>query len=328
MKTITYKGKTLETINWQPLTQEEFEQLKVEYYKKPDFTLVEKELINLKKGKVKYTSIEKYYFRELMSKVNLYHSKWCIEDVFECKELLEFFYSKTLKNEKVFPKDKPLISNIETAIRLGGKGVASKPSNFPIKHVDEIIEKYNVNGNYYDPCCGWGVRLMSALRNNVNYFGTDPNFLLVDKLNELCGDYKRVNRENGAMVDIRATGSEIKHNDWVGKMGLCFTSPPYFNLEDYKVGEQSWKEGDSYEKWLDCYLKPTLDNIKSYLIDGGYLAININNFANYNLVQDVKTIAKEKGFNYVTTHELKNIQRTNSNGGFNDNREGIMVFQK
>ena len=57
MKTITYKGKTLETINWQPLTQEEFEQLKVEYYKKPDFTLVEKELINLKKGKVKYTSI-------------------------------------------------------------------------------------------------------------------------------------------------------------------------------------------------------------------------------------------------------------------------------
>lgn len=255
MKTIQYKGKTLETVNWKEMTDELYQQLKQEYYEKPSFTLVQKELINLKNGKVKYTNIEKYYFRELMSKVVLHHSKWSIEDVFNHKELLEFFYAKTMKNEKVFPKDKPLITNIETSIRLGGKGVASKPSNFPIKHADEILKLYNVNGNYYDPSCGWGVRLMSALRNGLNYFGTDPNYLLVEQLENLACDYKKVNGDNGKAVDIRPTGSEVFHEDWVGKMGLCFTSPPYFNLEDYKIGDQSWEEGTSYESWLKNYLR-------------------------------------------------------------------------
>lgn len=328
MKTIQYKGKTLETIHWKPMSDELHGQLKEEFYKKPEFALVQKEMINLKNGKVKYTNIEKYYFRELMSKVVLYHSKWSIEDVFNHKELLESFYAKTFKNEKVYPKDKSLISNIETSFRLGGKGVASKPSNFPIKHVDEILSLYNVNDNYYDPSCGWGVRLMSALRNNVNYFGTDPNYLLVEQLENLASDYKKVNGDNGKIVDIRATGSEVFHEDWVGKMGVCFTSPPYFNLEDYKIGDQSWEEGVTYESWLNNFLEPTIENAKKYLVSGGYLAININNFANFDLVGDVKNIALSKGFVYVTTHTLKNIQRVKSSGGVNDNSEGIMVFQK
>lgn len=328
MKTINYKGKTLETIHWRAMSDELHEQLKKQYYEKPSFELVKREFINLKMGKVKYTNIERYYFRELMSKVVLHHSKWSIEDVFNYKELLESFYDKTFKNEKVYPQDKPLISNVETSFRLGGKGVASKPSNFPIKHADEILKLYNVNDNYYDPSCGWGVRLMSALRNDVNYYGTDPNYLLVDQLKTLAHDYKKVNGDNDKTVDIRPTGSECFQEDWVGKMGLCFTSPPYFNLEDYKIGSQSWNEGVSYEAWLTQFLKPTIENTKEYLIEGGYLAININNFGQFNLVEDVKEIALSLGFSYVTTHTLENIKRVKSNGGFNDNSEGIMVFQK
>ncbi len=328
MKTIEYKGRVLNTIHHKEMSHELAQELKEAYYEKPNFELVKKEFKNLANGKVKYTNIERYYFRELMSKVVLHHSKWSIEDVFECKELLELFYSKTLKNDKVFPQDQPLIRNIETAFRLGGKGVAAKPSNFPIKYADEIINTYNINGNYYDPSCGWGVRLMSSLRNNVNYFGTDPNYMLVDQLKQLSNDYKEVNPSNNSSVDIRACGSEILQEDWINKMGLCFTSPPYFNLEDYKIGEQSWNENVTYQQWLDNYLSPTLDNIKQYLIEGGHLAININNFDNYNLVEDVMNLATQKGFVYQTTHTLKNIKRANSNGGLNDNSEGIMVFKK
>lgn len=328
MKTIHYKGQTVKTIHWKEMSTEQQQTLKQEYYRKPDFKLVEREFKNLKSGKVKYTNIEKYYFRELMSKVVLHHSKWSIEDVFNNKELLESFYAKTFKNDKVYPQDQPLIKNIETSFRLGGKGIASKPTNFPIKTADEILELYNLNGNYYDPSCGWGVRLMSALRNDLNYFGTDPNYLLVDQLNKLARDYKQVNGDNGKVIDIRPTGSEHFHPDWVGKMGCVFTSPPYFNLEDYKIGAQSWSEGVTYDMWLQEYLTPTIENVKEYLIEGGYLIININNFGGFDLVNDVKRLAREKDLSYITTHTLKNIKRPNSKGGVNDNSEGIMVFQK
>ena len=57
-----------------------------------------------------------------------------------------------------------------------------KPSNFPIKTVDYIINKYNINDKYYDFSCGWGVRLLSSFRNNISYYGTDPNNILVQRL--------------------------------------------------------------------------------------------------------------------------------------------------
>ena len=46
-----------------------------------------------------------------------------------------------------------------------------------------------------------------------------------------------------------------------------------------------------YEQWKINYLYPTLKNNKKYLIDGGYLAINIKNVNGHPLCEDV--------YNYV-----------------------------
>ena len=50
-----------------------------------------------------------YYFKDLMSKVKLYSCKWTVEEVFECKDLVSFFISKTEDNKNVFEsiKDNP-----------------------------------------------------------------------------------------------------------------------------------------------------------------------------------------------------------------------------
>lgn len=213
-------------------------------------------------------------------------------------------------------------------MRLGGKGVCSKPANFPIKTVDQILEKYNVNNYWYDFSCGWGDRLMGALKNKVNYLGTDPNYLLTERLKKLTLDYKKVNNLNRGIVDIRTQGSESFIPDWENKVGLAFSSPPYFYLEDYKIGNQSFKEGVSYEEWKENYLRPTIKNIKKYLIDNGNFLLNINNFLNYNLVEDTKKIAEQEGFTFVEYYQLDNIKRCNSKNGFNDNSEKIMVFRK
>lgn len=268
-----------------------------------------------------------------MAKTLIYFNKWSIEEVFEHKPLVEFFMGKANNNKKVFPDTMTNCQKIETAFRLCGKGVASKPANFPIKTVDEILENYNINNNYYDFSCGWGARLTSALKNKVNYYGTDPNYLLTEKLEQLGKDYKETLKQD-TIVDIRTQGSEIFVPEWENKIGVAFSSPPYFYLEDYKIGNQSYKEGTSYEEWKENYLKPTFRNIYYYLIKEGYFILNINNFKEFNLVEDSIEIAKEIGFELIGEHKLKNIKRCygttsiDNKGGINDNSERILVFMK
>ena len=117
---IEYKGQTLDTIYYEKVDDDVREKLKNEYYKLPDFELVKRQLINIKNGGSKINHITNYYFKDLMSKVQLYHSKWSIEDVFNCNDLIGYFIAKTKTNEKIYPSNTPLIKNIETSFRLGG----------------------------------------------------------------------------------------------------------------------------------------------------------------------------------------------------------------
>ena len=313
-------GKTLESYHKYDLSDEKYMELLEQYYEKPKLDDVIKNIDTLKNGGTMMTQVDRYFFKEIYSKVRLYHSKWSISEVFEHKGLLGYFYAKTLLNDKIFNKTD--IQNIETAMRLGGKGVCLKPTMFPIKTVDYILERYNVK-NYHDYCCGWGDRLTSAMKNEVNYYGTDVNYELVEKLIE----YKDLWNPN-SKVDIRCQGSEFLVDEWIGKMDLSFSSPPYFNLEDYKIGNQSYKEGITYEQWLENYIKPTIKNSVSYLNKDGKFAINVNNFDKYELKKDVYDICISLGLIHLEDIKLKNIERTNSKGKLNDNSEIIMVFNK
>lgn len=323
---ISYKGQTLETIMVNELSVEDFEWLRKKHYEKPKRSEIVNEIANMVSNNgITMTKIEQYYFRELMSRTKVYYNKWSIKDLFDYKPLLDYMYSRTLTNDKVFTGD--LHQNIETAIRIGGKGVASKVANFPIKTVDQVLKGLLNNNNYYDMSCGWGARLLSALKNNVNYYGTDPNYLLVDKLNELVSDWKDITKTK-PNVDIRPHGSEKFVKEWENIMGLCFTSPPYFYLEDYGVGEQSYKQGTTYQEWLSNYLEPTIKNCHRYLIDKGLLAINIKDFSKYKLEQDTKNISENNGFVFVGVFELENIARVKSTGELGDSNENIMIFAK
>ena len=327
LKIIKHNGQVLETKFYKYISDEMCEEIRKEYYTKPDIKKVENNIKKIYNGGKLLTNITNYYFKDLMAKTKLYHSKWSIEEVFECNDLIRHFYAKTLENDKVYPPKNTLIKNIETALRLGGKGVASKPSNFPINYVDVVLKKYNVNDNYYDFSCGWGVRMLGALRNNINYFGTDPNYLLTNRLKELYENFKKINNIK-VNADIRTQGSQYFIEEWEGKIGVAFSSPPYFGLEDYKIGDQSYKNGITYNEWKIEYLDKTIKNIYRYLIPNGYLIININNYKNFDLVGDTKEICLKNKFKFIETLHLENIKRSNSKGGLNDNSEGMFVFQK
>lgn len=324
---IEYNGQILETIHWKEISQEKYNELKQQFYEKPEFKVVQKQFLSIANGGTINNEITNYYVKDLMCKTRIYYNKYSIEDVFNCKQLVEHFYAKVQENKKVYHDTDSDIKKIETAFRIGGKGIASKPANFPIKTIDMILKKYNVNNNWYDFSCGWGARLTGALKNKVNYYGTDPNYLLTERLEQLAKDYNETTWQK-LNYDIRTQGSEIFIPEWENKIGLAFSSPPYFYLEDYKVGNQSFKEGTTYQQWKDNYLELTIKNIYSYLIDGGYFILNINNFDKYKLVEDSIELATKNGFTLIGEHTLENISRCKENGDFNDNNERILIFSK
>lgn len=330
MKIIEYKGKKYETTYDFPLLdKEKLEYLRKEYYKKPLFNDVKREFICISKGGSKNTNITNYYVRDLMDKTLNSKTKWSIEDVMQNDELLSLFWYRTTLNKKVFLDTDSVRRKIDTIFRIGAMGLVSRPSNFPIKNVDEILEKYNINNNWYDFSCGWGARLIGALKNKINYYGTEPNYLLTERLNGLANDYKKTLNQD-TIVDIRTQGSEEFIPEWENKMGVAFSSPPYFDLEDYKIGNQSYKEGTSYQQWLDNYLEPTIKNIYKYLIDDGVFLINIKNLIEYKLVDDVFNIAKKVGFNFIEAIPLELCKKSNikEKSGFSGINEQIYVFAK
>ena len=57
---------------------------------------------------------------------------------------------------------------------------------------------------------------------------------------------------------------------------LIFTSPPYFDREQYSADEeQSFRAYPQYEDWRDNFLKPTLENCYHSLRDDRYILWNI-----------------------------------------------------
>lgn len=343
-KIITYKGRSFNSSISEPMTDEEMQDV-VEYiYRPADEREVDAEIVSMSEGGVKISAITRRYFLDLMYETRNGQDAWSIKEACEYKPILEYF------NGKVDPEKHPMMAEIdclgeriETAFRLCGIRAARKVAQFPVSMADRMIGKYcPMGGNYYDPSCGWGARMLSALHKGVNYFGTDPNTQLVSRLYECAERYNRLNPSFFPTVtDIRNVGSEKCQQDWLGQMDFAFTSPPYFGLEIYPGDGQSYVEGMSYGDWIDSWMRPTARNILAYLKPQAYCAINIKdvvlNRVSYPLEQDAVRVFQEEGFRYVGTDTLEVNKRVFGNVAWDDYHESgvheeadesIYVFQK
>lgn len=337
--TIHYLGKTYNTSIHADLTDEEYASLVEGLRSKPSVDEVRFQMKQVCDGGFEIDRIYDFFVRDIAYKTKLLYNNWTIEEAIRYKPLMEFFAGKVAENKKVYPDNLPLYKKIETAFRLCGFKTCSKPSNFPIKVMDRLLWQYcGINGNYMDYSCGWGVRLLSSLRRGCNYFGTDPNTELVPKLQEMYGMYKSVSALSPS-ADIRCQGSQRCIPEWIGKMDFVFSSPPYFNLEDYRIGEeQSYKDGTTYEQWINNYVTPTIDNCYAYLKPGKVFGFNVKNtkYIPHDLEGDWDRIATEVGFKKFREVTLTNITRVSGHRHadsentmtFHDNDELIRLYRK
>ena len=209
--------------------------------------------------------------------------------------------------------------------------------NFPALTAKWIYENYTKHIDtdeplhIYDSSSGWGGRIIGAMssRKKVHYVGTDPNpdnFLddlgisryeyvakfyndnCVDDFSDKLTTFFDVKKQ-GNTYELFQDGSELISNNpkfqkYKGKLDISFTSPPYFNREQYSQDEnQSFKAYGEYEDWRDNFLKPTLTTIYEYLKNDRYILWNIADIKigksiYYPLEQDSIDILNELGCEY------------------------------
>ena len=130
-----------------------------------------------------------------------------------------------------------------------------------------------MGGNVWDMSAGWGGRLLGAkMRGIGTYTGTEPATKTYDGLQKLSNDYS-----TGMKTMLLNFGSEVMMPP-KNTVDLCFTSPPYFDLEKYSdEPTQSYIIYDTPQKWIDGYLCNTIGHCYYGLKQGGYMAINIAN---------------------------------------------------
>lgn len=106
-----------------------------------------------------------------------------------------------------------------------------------------VIKKLGLVGKWFDPCAGWGNRLLAAYLLNMEYCGTDPGV----SFNGLVA----LNNFLNANAEIE----NKKFQDVTMEADFVFTSPPFHDKEDYLSGE----EYGTFDSWADDFLKTLVE---------------------------------------------------------------------
>lgn len=278
------------------------------------------------RGLVGIGEIHKYYFERIANDGKRYNCKYSINELLASDELVQMFINSTKKNKKLFNSD--LLGNFNKKLSLGAGGVCGKLTLFPLKPCIRLLETYRDENNdsniYVDPCAGWGTRMIASAYLNIDYVGFDINPQLVPRLRELGDDIKKY--KPNWKFNIIERGSQHLSQSLIGKASIVMTSPPYFNLEEYRTGHDD-ELMDDYNTWKEMFLSPMMNNAKQYIKSTGRVLINIKNFDKYMLEEDTISIAESLGMELETIDTLTNIQRITNDGSLLDNSEKVFVFK-
>jgi 16S rRNA G966 N2-methylase RsmD len=144
-------------------------------------------------------------------------------------------------------------------------------NNFRVSVAMTILDLFNAN-KVLDISAGWGDRLIAAIGYGVKkYVGVDPN-------KDLHPCYKNMiktlvepsQRKNFVLIDDGFEFAKIPKY----KYDLVFSSPPFFDSEEYSTSEKdSLVAHSTVQSWYNNFLIPSLNKAHSKLIKGGFLVL-------------------------------------------------------
>jgi len=230
-------------------------------------------------------------------------------------EIFEDFHIRNLGRElgteklfhiRYFNKETRVVKHIIHTLRVGFSNI---PINFSPLVVRFLIEKYlpKNGGIVYDPCSGWGGRLMGSIcsSKNIQYIGCDVNSnIFQNRSYERIGEFiqEEIGRKSNYKVHQISSTRFNETDDYIthkGKIDLILTSPPYFNQEQYSTDkEQSYNLFPTYESWINGYIKETFQIGYDLLKKGGVLLLNIADTKELPLELDTLSVMEDIGFEF------------------------------
>ena len=137
------------------------------------------------------------------------------------------------------------------------------------------IKSYATPGGiFYDPCAGWGGRLLAAYILGMKYIAIDANKKLVSELRRLA-KFMEYDAEihYGDSSDPVFVNRILKDRN----IDLAFTCPPYFNEEHYSDDkEQSIIKYPTKSEWEEKFLNRMIKNTLSHLNIFGNFIISVD----------------------------------------------------
>jgi len=153
-----------------------------------------------------------------------------------------------LKNRlKYIYKDEYQINDKEVlrGFKISGKYIGF--THFNPLWIKGFIEKHGIN-SLYDPCAGWGHRLLGACSTGIDYICNDFDEETTQGLLDIIEDF---NIDN-ATVYNEDCKSFIPEEDYEA----VFTCPPYYNVERYNG--KTFKDIEDFDNFLYLMVKNSL----------------------------------------------------------------------
>lgn len=201
-------------------------------------------------------------------------------------------------------------------------GIATLPSDFPPEYAQDLYDTYAPNGRVLDPCHGWGGRLIGFLASKaIEYTGIDASPLTDEGVKKIAEDF--LPYVEGKKVELYAMpfeDFEVRQNYY----DLVFTSPPYFDTEQYVGGEQSYMRYSNYDKWRDGFYTTLIRKSYEALKEDGHLILNVGE-QKYPLKKDAKEIANKVGFKFI--NQIDKIFES-AQAQDEERSEGYLIFRK
>ena len=164
----------------------------------------------------------------------------------------------------------------------------------------------------FDPCAGWGGRMLGSVSNGCKYYAFEPNTKTYENLQKLISFLGIKDKAHIINDDV------LNFNQYdIPKTDMCLTSPPYFDLEIYcNENTQSINGMKDYDDWSKNLLIKVIELSIKNLKDEGKSCWNVADIGKYKMWKDIELTHELNGFVYQCEYNVTSSARqVNQNDG-------------
>jgi len=193
------------------------------------------------------------------------------------------------------------LSDLEIIRGLNISGKIIAYSHFNNIKFKEFLSKYNIK-SVYDPCAGWGERLVTCAALGLKYFGIDINENVIEGHKKIIEHYNLIDQ-----ITICEDSSKYIN---VNNFDCTFTCPPYWNTEIYTDKGAENLSYDEFLNWWKQIIKNSNTKIFAYQINQKYKN-DMNKVLlelGYTFIEEIVLDKKENHFTKNKKKEYESIQ--------------------